>query len=437
MSSVGDIDISTIEKPDLQTFLSDSFRDVLPIKQNDGPSPPVAINYPPGWVPAHDMFRAVLKKEEYSERTFLLTEYLLENFNLANYTIWHFRRKCLESLLNNLDVNSTKDKEEIAIEKRKRLKRELDFLQEVCGGNPKNYQVWHHRRMIVEMLGDGSDELRYTECVFDEDAKNYHGWAHRQWAIKTFNMWDNEMKYVNKLIDEDVRNNSAWNQRWFVLKHTGVFNTTNASDNKPEVLAVIPLRKSDKSSGSVDNKTSPFALLEGEMKYAFEKLFLAPANESPTAYIAGLLQKLAYIATLPDASDSCKEFVGTFILKVIEICCKKLQIKASDGKSVETGGFLHSVVESLTGKSETNADAIAACQKSVALHALLAEAYELQLLRSAKKEKKSKDNESDDGKAKLAEAKVPCIAILRKLEIELDPIRHLYWQHRIKEIEAI
>ncbi len=45
--------------------------------------------------------------------------------------------------------------------------------------NPKNYQIWYHRRAVVEMLGNGSREMEFTSTVFDVDSKNYHAWAHR------------------------------------------------------------------------------------------------------------------------------------------------------------------------------------------------------------------------------------------------------------------
>lgn len=66
------------------------------------------------------------------------------------------------------------------------LGQELDYTEEIISRNPKSYQVWHHRRVIVEWLNDGSKELDLTERILDMDAKNYHAWQHRQWAIKTF-----------------------------------------------------------------------------------------------------------------------------------------------------------------------------------------------------------------------------------------------------------
>lgn len=66
------------------------------------------------------------------------------------------------------------------------LNEELEYTEEIICRNPKSYQVWHHRRVIVEWLNDGSKELDLTEQVLGMDAKNYHAWQHRQWAIKTY-----------------------------------------------------------------------------------------------------------------------------------------------------------------------------------------------------------------------------------------------------------
>ena len=71
-----------------------------------------------------------------------------------------YRRSCLKALKSNLH-------------------QELDFLDSFADENPKNYQLWYHRRAIVEMLQDGSRELEFTELVFESDSKNYHAWAHR------------------------------------------------------------------------------------------------------------------------------------------------------------------------------------------------------------------------------------------------------------------
>lgn len=69
----------------------------------------------------------------------------------------------------------------------KDLNQEMDFIEKIIIYNqPKNYQVWHHRKVIVELLQDPSKEKYLTETVLAKDAKNYHAWQHRQWIIKTF-----------------------------------------------------------------------------------------------------------------------------------------------------------------------------------------------------------------------------------------------------------
>lgn len=59
------------------------------------------------------------------------------------------------------------------------LIKELDYMDTFAEENPKNYQIWFHRRAIVEKLGNPSRELEFTANVFSVDAKNYHAWSHR------------------------------------------------------------------------------------------------------------------------------------------------------------------------------------------------------------------------------------------------------------------
>ncbi|XP_020607219.1 LOW QUALITY PROTEIN: protein farnesyltransferase/geranylgeranyltransferase type-1 subunit alpha-like [Orbicella faveolata] len=122
----------------------------------------------------------------------------------ANYTVWHFRRVLLKSL-------------------NKDLQQELQYVSQVIKDQPKNYQVWYHRKVIVEWLKDPSEELQFTADILQLDAKNYHAWQHRQWVIKEFSLWEKELDYVDKLLTEDLRNNSAWNQRYFVISETTGF----------------------------------------------------------------------------------------------------------------------------------------------------------------------------------------------------------------------
>ncbi|KAH8036253.1 hypothetical protein HPB51_021497 [Rhipicephalus microplus] len=99
------------------------------------------------------------------------------------------------------------------------------MLQWVFGfrtGSVVSRYVWHHRRVVVEWLQDGSREKAFTEAILNMDPKNYHAWQHRQWAVAEFGLWDRELDFTTQLLSNDVRNNSAWNQRFFVISHTVV-----------------------------------------------------------------------------------------------------------------------------------------------------------------------------------------------------------------------
>ena len=138
-------------------------------------------------------FVGLLQREERSERVLLITEQLL-NINPAHYTVWEFRRQSLVALQKNLMA-------------------ELDFVDAFTDGNPKNYQIWYHRRALALLIGPvaADREKEFTELVFDEDAKNYHAWAHRQSIVSAFSSWEGELELAERFIAADLRNNSAWN----------------------------------------------------------------------------------------------------------------------------------------------------------------------------------------------------------------------------------
>lgn len=83
--------------------------------------------------------------------------------------------------------------------------QDLELAARLGGSNPKNYQIWYHRRALLESFGLSQErarqELDYVATVLEEDAKNYHAWSHRQWVLRTVDnddMWNEEMEFGKK-----------------------------------------------------------------------------------------------------------------------------------------------------------------------------------------------------------------------------------------------
>ncbi len=249
-------------------IIPEVFSDIDPIAQNDGPEPACAITYTPEFVEAHNYLRAVLTADERSERAFELTTICLK-FNPANYTCWHFRRRCLVALCTPSDSSQAT----IDVE---RIEQDLKFAANLGGTNPKNYQLWYHRRALLEIRFRGGEnvraaqkELGYVDKILEDDNKNYHAWSHRQWIIRTINqaeLWLAEIEYSHSKILLDPRNNSAWNQRWFAT-HEG------------EIAA-------NKLGGKL-----PFEKAAEEANYAVCGAQVDPFNESPWRYLIGVLME--------------------------------------------------------------------------------------------------------------------------------------------------
>lgn len=140
------------------------------------------------------------------------------------------------------------------------LEEELNWARSFVASRPKNYQVWHHRSCLIELLNDPLDELDQMIKDFTLEPKNYHAWLYRQWLIQRFGgSLQDELKLVDELLRVDVYNNSAWNHRSYVFWRLG-----------------------DKE----------LSWLHGELQFARSKLLLDSANESTLQYI-GWLQSLA------------------------------------------------------------------------------------------------------------------------------------------------
>jgi protein farnesyltransferase/geranylgeranyltransferase type-1 subunit alpha len=237
------------------------WNDVSPVTQDEGPNPVCPIKYSPQFLETMNYFRAILQRDERSERAFDLTSEVIQ-LNAANYTVWYFRRL----LLTALNINLT---------------QELEFITKIGRKTPKNYQIWQHRKVIIEKTGEFANELEFTkDMIAADEGKNYHAWAHRQWVIETYGLWDKELDFIDDLLHGDLRNNSAWNQRYFVVA-------------KWKKLANEVIRE--------------------ELQYAVKFINKAANNQSPWAYLKGLLLGKQY-SDFPEVKETClalkEKFVG-------------------------------------------------------------------------------------------------------------------------------
>lgn len=210
--------------------------------------------------------RAVMQTKEYSPRCLRLTEHII-SMNPAHYTVWLYRAANVFAL--KLPIPD-----------------EIEWLNGVALENLKNYQIWHHRHLLVEnyfpSIADKPDEIAkfaaseraFLKEILAEDTKNYHVWSYRSYLVGKLSMWDSEeeLQAVEALIDQDVRNNSAWSHRFFLV-------FSNPAHATPGVAAT-----------ETDPKV-PQAVVDREVEYTKAKIALAPQNQSGWNYLRGVLVK--------------------------------------------------------------------------------------------------------------------------------------------------
>ncbi|KAL4913461.1 hypothetical protein BDW62DRAFT_165732 [Aspergillus aurantiobrunneus] len=259
---------------------------VQPIPLNDGSEsgamPLATIAYSDEYLEATSYLRAVMAANEMSERALKLTEDIIF-MNPAHYTVWIYRAKIVFALDRDL------------IE-------ELEWLNGVSLKYLKNYQIWHHRQVLMSSREHfptlPPKEMDFLMEMFAQDSKNYHVWTYRHWLVRHFGLWDSPREFadVNSLLNSDVRNNSAWNHRY--------------------MLRFGP--RSDEPDGGMVNANGPPAekgrlavadedVVDEELQYAQGQIIRAPENRSPWSYARGVLR--ASGRPLSDWADVARKFV--------------------------------------------------------------------------------------------------------------------------------
>ncbi|KAI1338977.1 protein prenylyltransferase [Xylariaceae sp. FL0016] len=239
--------------------------DVTPIPQVEPEGALAAIAYPEDYADSMSYLRAIMAAKERSPRCLRLTERVI-SMNPAHYTVWLYRFE----IIHELGIS---------------IPEELQWLNDVSLTHLKNYQIWHHRQLLMDhhypSIADdqaaidalATSERRFITLMLDQDTKNYHVWSYRQWLVRKLGMWgDKELISVNALIDSDVRNNSAWSHRFFLVFSDPAHSTpdSHATERDPKL---------------------PAAIVDREIAFAKEKIELAPQNQSPWNYLRGALVK--------------------------------------------------------------------------------------------------------------------------------------------------
>lgn len=262
--------------------LDPEWDDVVPIRLEEPEKALAAITYTADYAEAMSYLRAVMQAKEYSPRCLRLTEYIIQ-MNPAHYTVWLYRAANVFAL--KLSIPD-----------------EFAWLNAVALENLKNYQIWHHRHLLVEnyypaissdpeaVASFATDERKFLTQILEEDTKNYHVWSYRSYLVGKLNGYSNpeELKSIEDMIDADVRNNSAWSHRFFLV-------FSDPENSTPGVAAT-----------EADPKV-PRHIVDREVQYAKEKIELAPQNQSGWNYLRGALVKGAR------SLGSVEEFAASFV----------------------------------------------------------------------------------------------------------------------------
>jgi len=284
------------------------YDDIIPIPMEEPESALARIAYPDFYAEAISYLRAVMVAEEYTPRCLRITEHVI-SMNPAHYTVWLYRFKIIQVL--DLPIPD-----------------EIEWLNEVALNNLKNYQIWHHRQLLLDhyypKIADDDEavkklaksEIDFVNQILAEDTKNYHVWSYRQDIVAKLGIWTvAELGSTQNMIEDDVRNNSAWSHRFYLV----------FSDPSQSTKDALPTEHDPKV---------PESVIERELKYTRDKILLSPQNQSSWNYLRGVLRKAGRgMSTEEDFASQFAECLGEEGEKVTSSHALEMLADAS----VETG----------------------------------------------------------------------------------------------------
>lgn len=183
--------------------MAHNFDDVEPLELDS--LPVCNILYDDDYRQVMGLLLALMKRKEYSERAFALSEEAIDLL-ASHYLVWIYR----------FDILTHLNKDPVA---------ELDWCEQIALDNEKNYQIWNYRQLLINhILETGVDfnpkrEMPLIGTMLASDAKNHHVWLYRWWLVQKFELYGDagEVEWTTLLISVDLRNNSAWSHRYSVL----------------------------------------------------------------------------------------------------------------------------------------------------------------------------------------------------------------------------
>jgi geranylgeranyl transferase type-2 subunit alpha len=179
--------------------------------------------------------------KDFSPETLDLTSKLLTR-NPEYYTIWNYRRRVLQHLINAEGP--------LAVDL---ISSDLQFLVPLLLQFPKCYWIWNYRIWLLDQiegtlkLEDGlrlwKEEMGLVGKMLTRDERNFHGWDYRRHVVSQIeriqgseakSLVEPEFEYTTKMIRRALQNFSALHYRRKLIPR--LLNERNASPQERRQL---------------------------------------------------------------------------------------------------------------------------------------------------------------------------------------------------------